>query len=45
MKTNWSNRQMVTCIQKTEHVVIGQQLLKEEGIALDSGQVSSDEAK
>lgn len=39
-------RQMVTCIQKTKHVVIGQQLLKEEkGKALDSGQVSSDEAK
>ena len=39
-------RQMVTCIQKTKHVGVGQQLLKEEkGKALDSSQVCSDEAK
>lgn len=37
---------MVTCIQKTKHVGVGQQLLKEEkGKALDSGQVCPDEAK
>ena len=37
---------MVTRIQKTKHVGVGQQLLKEEkGKALDSGQVCPDEAK